>query len=202
MKILFISDNFPPERNAAASRVYERACYWIKWGHQVTVITCAPNFPEGKLFPGYKNKFYQVEYLDGIRVVRVKSLIAANKGFFMRILDVMSFTLPAMLASLFQERPAVIAATSPSLFAAVAALLVAKMRRLPFIFEVSDLWPASIVGVGAMRDSAVIRWLEKLELFLYRHAAEIIVLSPAFKANLIARKLALKNPYRWRIGDK
>jgi len=189
MNILFFTDNFPPERNAAASRVYERACYWVKWGHQVTVVTCAPNFPEGKLFSGYKNKWYQVEMLDGIRVVRVKTFIAANKGFLLRIIDSISFTLPAIFAGICQQRPDVIAATSPSLFAAVAGLFTAKLRRIPFVLEVSDLWPASIVGVGAMRDSLAIRGLEKLELFLYHHATSIVVLSPAFKVNLVSRKI-------------
>ncbi len=189
MNILFITDNFPPERNAAASRVHERGCYWIKWGHEVTIITGAPNFPEGKLFAGYKNKFYQVESIDEMKVVRVKTFIAANKGFFLRIIDAISFTLPAVIAGLIQKRPDKIVATSPSLFAAVAAFIIAKLRRLPFILEVSDLWPASIVGVGAMRHSLLIRCLEKLELFLYHQAVEIIVLSPAFKVNLIARHI-------------
>lgn len=189
MKILFLTDNFPPERNAAASRVYERACYWLKWGHQVTVITSAPNFPEGKLFSGYKNKWCQIEYIDGIRVVRVKTFIAANKGFFLRILDQVSFAIPAILASFFQEKPEVVVATTPTPFAAIAAWMISKFRRLPFILEVSDIWPASIVGVGAMRDSILIRMLEKLELFLYRRAKSIIVLSPAFKTNLISRKI-------------
>ncbi len=141
------------------------------------------------MFAGYKNRFYQVEYLQGIRVVRVKTFIAANKGFLLRILDAISFTIPAILASIFQKKPDVIVATSPSLFAAIAALVSAKLRRLPFLLEVSDLWPASIVGVGAMRESRVIRWLEKLELFLYHHAQQIIVLSPAFKINLTKRKV-------------
>ena len=65
MHILFLTENFPPERNASASRVFERACYWVKWGHQVTVLTCAPNFPEGRVFPGYRNRWYQVETMDG-----------------------------------------------------------------------------------------------------------------------------------------
>ena len=189
MNILFLTDNFPPERNAAASRVHERACYWIKWGHQVTVITSAPNFPEGKLFPGYKNKFYQVEYIDGIRVVRVKTFIAANKGFFLRILDQVSFMIPALIAGLFAKKPDVVVATTPTPFAAVSAWLIALLRRKTFVLEVSDLWPASIVGVGAMRDSVVIRALEKLELFLYHRAQKIIVLSPAFETNLVARKI-------------
>ncbi len=190
MNILFLTDNFFPERNAAASRVYERACYWVKWGHQVTVITCTPNFPEGKVFKGYKNKWYQVENIDGIRVVRIKTFIAANKGFFLRIIDSISFTIPAIIAGLFQQKPDVVVATSPSLFAAVAGLVVAKIRRLPFVMEVSDLWPASIIGVGAMKESFLIRCLEKLELFLYRHAASLIVLSPAFQENLISRNIS------------
>ena len=76
MNILFLADNFPPERNAQASRVYERACYWQRWGHEVTVITCFPNFPEGKLYFGYRNKLREVRFIDGIRVVRTKTFIA------------------------------------------------------------------------------------------------------------------------------
>lgn len=87
MHILFLTDNFYPEGNATASRVYERACYWVKWGHQVTVITSVPNFPVGKVFEGYKNKWYQSEIIDGIRVVRVKTFIHPNKGKVLRILD-------------------------------------------------------------------------------------------------------------------
>ena len=111
MKIQFMSENFPPESNAAATRVYERACYWVKWGHQVTVITSAPNFPEGKLFPGYKNKWKQSETMSGIRVVRVKTYIAANQGITQRTFDFLSFMVTGFFAALKEERPDVIAAT-------------------------------------------------------------------------------------------
>ena len=86
MNILFLTENFPPETNAAASRVYERACYWVRWGHTVTVVTCAPNFPRGVLFDGYRNRWHQTEVMDGIRVVRVKTFIAANRGVVLRSL--------------------------------------------------------------------------------------------------------------------
>src|SRR5262245_13818810 len=76
MRILFFTENFPPEVNASASRVFERACYWVRWGHEVTVLTTAPNFPDGKLFEGYRNRLHQVETIDGIRVVRVVSFIS------------------------------------------------------------------------------------------------------------------------------
>ncbi len=187
MNILFFADNFTPERNAQASRVYERACHWAKWNHNVTVITCAPNFPEGKVFPGYQNKWYQTEILSGIRVIRVKTFIAANKGTLRRSIDYVSYMLPAFIAGLFQPQPDIVAATSPLLFAAIAGCLLAKIRRVPFVMEVSDLWPDSIVAVGAMKQNVLLRLLQWLELLLYRHAQEIVVLTTAFKQNLVAR---------------
>src|SRR5690554_7520691 len=87
MKILFLTDNFPPEVNAPANRTHEHCKEWVKKGVEVTVITCAPNFPKGKVYDGYKNKLYQTEMIDGIKVIRVWSYIAANEGFVKRILD-------------------------------------------------------------------------------------------------------------------
>ena len=113
MNILFFSENFPPETNAAATRVYERALYWARDSHAVTVLTSAPNFPEGKLFGGYANRWRQVENMDGIRVVRVKTYIAANKGVIWRTLDFISFMVSALIAGLFEKRPDVICSTSP-----------------------------------------------------------------------------------------
>ena len=190
MHILFLSDNFPPEVNASASRVFERARYWIKWGHQVTIITCAPNFPEGKVFSGYKNKWYQTENIEGIRVIRVKTFITANKGFALRIIDFLSYMFMAVIVGTWQKKPDVIIATSPQFFAAVGAWLLSKLKRKPFIFELGDLWPASITAVGAMKPSRALRLLEKLELFLYRQANQVIALTQSFKDNLISRGIA------------
>ena len=187
MHILLITDNFYPEGNAIASRVYERACYWVKWNHQVTVITSAPNFPEGKLYPGYQNKWFQKENLNSIKVIRVKTFIRSNQGFFLRILDFLSFMFPAFIAGLWQKKPDVIVTTSPQFFGAISACFVAKCKRAPFVLELGDLWPAFIVGVGAMKKSKMILFLEKIELMLYRHADRIIVVSPDFKNNLTSR---------------
>jgi glycosyltransferase involved in cell wall biosynthesis len=196
MNILFLADNFPPERNAQASRVYERACHWVRWGHQVTVITCFPNFPEGKLFPGYRNHWRRVEDRDGIRVVRVKTFIAPNAGTVLRILDFLSFMLTAFWAGLFEPRPDVLVATSPQFFAAIAGWALAATRRCPFVMELSDLWPDSIVAVGAMKPNVGLRWLEKLELFLYRRAARIVALTESFKQNLTRRAI---DPYKVQV---
>ncbi|MEZ7863697.1 MAG: glycosyltransferase family 4 protein, partial [Rhodospirillales bacterium] len=177
MRILFITENFPPETNAAATRVFERALYWVQDGHDVTVITSAPNFPQGKLHAGWKNKWYHTKFHEGIRVVRVKTYITANRGTTRRMLDFLSFMITAFIAGLFEKRPNVIVATSPQFFAAVCGYALGGVRRIPFVFELGDLWPASIIAVGAMRPSFYLRLMEKLELFLYRRSACVVALT-------------------------
>jgi colanic acid biosynthesis glycosyl transferase WcaI len=196
MNILFLSDNFPPEVSAAASRVYERACYWVQEKHRVSVITSAPNFPWGKLYDGYKNSWVQKEQMDNINVIRVKTFMAPNKGFFLRTVDFISYMIMAVIVGSFQQKPDVIIATSPQFFAAVGGWALSKIKRVPFIFEISDLWPESIKGLGLMGDSFVYRSLEKLELFLYRQSRLIIVQTNAFKENLVARGI---NPLKIKI---
>jgi glycosyltransferase involved in cell wall biosynthesis len=187
VRILFLTENFPPETNAAATRVYERALYWVKDGHLVTIITSAPNFPQGKLYAGWKNKWYQTEIHEGIRVVRIKTYITANRGTTRRMLDFVSFMITAFFAGLFEKRPDVIAATSPQFFAAVCGWALGSVRRIPFVFELGDLWPASIIAVGAMHPNFYLQLMEKLELFLYHRSASVAALTHAFKKNLIKR---------------
>jgi glycosyltransferase involved in cell wall biosynthesis len=187
VKILFLSDNFPPEGNAPATRLYEHAVRWVKAGHTVTVVTCAPNFPEGKLFPGFRNSWRQVEDVDGIRVVRVKSYITANDGFVRRSLDYLSFMAMGFAMSLLEAQPDVVVATSPQFFAAFAGWAVSVFKRRPFVFELRDLWPASIVAVGVMVESPVIALLEKVERFLYRRADAVVAVTEAFRTDLISR---------------
>ena len=187
MKILFFSENFYPETNAAANRVFERAQIWATAGHDVTIICTAPNFPDGKVFDGYKNSWYRKEFVENIKVVRVKTFIAPNKGTFFRILDFLSFCLMGLVASFFQKRPDAVVATSPQFFTAITGWLTSKFKRRPFIFEVSDIWPASISAVEVVRDGFWLQLMESLELFLYKQAAKIIVLSPAFKTNIVSR---------------
>jgi len=195
MKILFFTENFPPETNAAATRVFERAVYWARWGHEVTVITCAPNFPHGKVFDGYRNAWHQVEDMSGIRVVRVKTFIAANQGVVRRSLDFLSFLVTGFVAGLFQAKPDVVAATSPQFFAAVAGWAVGVCRRRPFVFELGDLWPNSISAVGAMKKGLLLSLMEKVELFLYRRSAAVAALTQAFKDNLVSRGIPAEKIY-------
>jgi glycosyltransferase involved in cell wall biosynthesis len=187
LHILFLTDNFPPESNAPASRTFEHCREWVRAGHQVTVVTCAPNFPKGKVFDGYRNRLWQQEVMSGMRVIRVWSYITANEGFVKRILDYQSFMLSATLAAPFVRSVDVVVGTSPQFFTACAAYWVSRMKRIPFVFELRDMWPESIKAVGAMKDSAVIRVLERIEMFLYRKAARIVTVTHAFKDTLMRR---------------
>jgi glycosyltransferase involved in cell wall biosynthesis len=187
MHILFLTDNFPPEVNAPASRTYEHCLEWIRSGHQVTVVTCFPNFPTGKIYPGFRNRPWRWEEMDGIRVLRVWSYISANKGFIKRTLDYISYMVSASLAAPWVRKPDVVIGTSPQFFTVCAAWLVSRIRRVPFIFELRDLWPESIKAVGAMKDSLPIRLLEKLELFLYHQAAAVVSVTRSFREILIKR---------------
>lgn len=187
MNILFLTDNFPPEVNAPASRTFEHCRAWVQAGHRVTVITGAPNFPKGKVFAGYRNRLWQRETMDGIDVVRVWTYITANAGFVRRTLDYLSFMVTGFLAGLVQRRPDVIVGTSPQFFTNCAAWMLSVLRWRPFVFELRDLWPESIKTVGAMEDSAALRLMERLELFLYRRAAAVVAVTESFRRNLIAR---------------
>ena len=187
MHILFLTDNFPPEVNAPASRTFEHCREWVRAGHKVTVITGAPNFPAGKVFEGYRNAWRSYESVQGIEVIRVWTYISANEGFLRRTLDYASFMVSAALAALDVRDVDVTVATSPHLFTPWAACVVGLLKRRPYIFELRDLWPESIRAVGAMKNSWILAALERLELFLYRKAAHVVSVTHAFKENLIAR---------------
>lgn len=187
MHILFLTDNFPPEVNAPASRTFEHCREWAALGEKVTVITCAPNFPRGKVFDGFRNRLWQCQIIDGIRVIRVWSFIAANDGFTLRIFDYISFMITGTLAAFFVHKVDVVIGTSPQFFTVCAAWVVSRLKRIPWVFELRDIWPESIKAVGAMNDSFAIRLLERLELFLYRQATCIIPVTQSFKSALIER---------------
>ncbi|MDG5767486.1 glycosyltransferase family 4 protein [Balneolales bacterium ANBcel1] len=186
MRILFITDNFPPEVNAPATRTYEHCREWVRMGANVTVITCFPNFPQGKVYEGYKNQRIRKERIEGIDVIRVWSYITPNEGFVRRTVDYMSFAMSAFFAGLTQK-PDVIIATSPQFFTTWTGFALSLIKRKPWVFELRDLWPESIKSVGAIHDGFLYRFLEKIELFLYRKAHHIIPNTYAFGDNLVGR---------------
>lgn len=187
MRILFVSHYFPPEVNAPASRTHEHCREWVRKGHEVTVLTGVPNHPRGVLFEGYENRWIQEEAVDGIRVIRTWMFLSANEGFGGRIANYLLFALAAVLACPKADRPDVVIATSPQFFAGLAGMVISRLRGAPFVLEVRDLWPESIVQLGQMKSRPLLRFLEWLETRLYRSAAGVVVNTSTFIDHIAAR---------------
>ena len=185
MRILFFSHYFPPEVNAPATRTYDNCKRWVELGHEVTVITCAPNCPSGVVFEGYQNKPYQREEVDGIDVVRVWTYIAANEGTIKRIANYTSYLMTSVLAAAGLQRPDVIVATSPQFFCGWSGVLTHLWRGIPFVLEIRDLWPDSITAVGAMQQPALLRLLYQLEDWMYKAATHIVTVGDGYKEELL-----------------
>jgi hypothetical protein len=186
MHILVLTDRFTPEVTAVSVRTHAHAKVWLALGHEVTVVTSAPNFPRGEVFGGYENKLYQEEFIDGIRVIRIGTYMCANEGMLKRSFDYLSFMFSAILQCGRFPNYDVLIATSPPIFVAMAGSIIGWLKRKPWVFEVRDLWPASIAAVGASQ-SPLLKLVEKYELFLYRSAARVIVLTHSFKRDLSKR---------------
>lgn len=186
MKLLFLTDNFVPESNAPATRTYEHCKEWVRKGADVTVITCNPNFPYGKVYEGYKNRLYQTEVVDGIKVIRVWSYMTENKGTIKRIIDYFSYAISASIAGLFVKADLIVA-TSPQLFTALAGCVLGKLKRTPWIFELRDLWPEGIKDTGAIKQKKILDFLVGMEMCLYRKSNFVVTVTKGLKSNLISR---------------
>ena len=184
--ILLITDNFMPETNASATRAWAHARIWAAKGYKVKVLTTAPNFPFGKVYEGYSNKVFSKNFDCGVEIFRVWSFISENKGFFMRVLDFISFGITAFFVGLFIKSDKIIA-TSPQFFVALSAMAISFFKRTPWIMEVRDLWPDSIKSVGLLNDGIIFTFLKKLEMICYKSSSKIIVVTKTMVSELIKK---------------
>lgn len=189
LKILYISQYFPPEMGAPAARVSELSRHWVEAGHEVTVLTGFPNHPDGVLRPEYRRNFrrgFMREKLNGVEVVRTFLLPFPNRKPHERILNYSSFCASAALAGSFQSRPDVVIATSPQLLVGLSGWWIARLKDVPFVLEVRDLWPESLtaVGIGNQR-SLMHHTIGRIASFLYSACDHIAVVTPAFREHLI-----------------
>jgi glycosyltransferase involved in cell wall biosynthesis len=191
VKILYLSQYFPPEMGAPAARVSELARHWVESGHQVTVLTGFPNHPTGVIPPDYGRKFRKLvhrESVDNIRVVRTWLLPFPNRKAHERILNYLSFCLSASLTGSFLSQPDVIIASTPQLFVGLSGWWLGRIRKTPFILEVRDLWPDSITASGMGREGSMpIRVIRAVAGFLYRSCEHIVVVTPAFREDLVSK---------------
>jgi glycosyltransferase involved in cell wall biosynthesis len=187
MHILFLTHYFPPEVNAPASRTYENAKRWVRAGHRVTVLTCVPNHPRGRVYPGYENELLQWDEKDRIKILRVITYLSANEGFVRRTANYVSYMLFAALLSPVVRDVDIVVSTSPQFFCGMAGFFVSRLKRVPWVLEIRDLWPDSIISVDAMRHEGIIASLRRLESFMYRKADHIVCLSNSFKQHIEQR---------------
>jgi colanic acid biosynthesis glycosyl transferase WcaI len=181
MKILFLSQYFPPEMGAPAARVSEMAKAWAELGHEVTVLTALPNHPTGVVPPEYRRRPFFRESRHGHSVVRVWLYVAANRGAVKRSASFVSFLISStLMGAVLTARPDVIIATSPQLLVGAAGLALSRLKRVPFVLEVRDLWPKAAVELKVMSDGVLLRGLELLERNLYQAAARVAVVSEEF----------------------
>jgi glycosyltransferase involved in cell wall biosynthesis len=191
LHILFLSHYFFPEVNAPATRTYEHCKRWVSDGHQVTVVTGAPNCPDGVVYKGHRNRLYQKQIIDGIRVIRLWTFIAPNKGSSKRIANYLSYLfLPLIYSVFFIRKVDVMVATSPQFFCGWAGVICRLLRKWPFVLEVRDIWPDSIVTVGAMRKSLAISCLEQLERIMYKSANHIVTLGNGYAQNIVSKGIS------------
>ncbi|MCO8123452.1 glycosyltransferase family 4 protein [Stieleria sp. TO1_6] len=191
MKIVFFSHYYSPEGNAPASRTSEHCSRWVKQPgvEQVTVITCAPNVPEGKVYSGYRNRLWpQRETIDGVDVIRVWTYLRPNPSRGGLIINYVSYLMSALFAFVFLvRRPNVIVATTPQFFCGIAGVLASWLKWRPLVLEVRDIWPESIVTVGAIRRGLLIRVLERMERWMYRSASQIVAVGPGYRDNILSK---------------
>jgi glycosyltransferase involved in cell wall biosynthesis len=187
MRILYLSHYFHPEGNAPAKRVYEMCRRWVRSGHEVTILTCAPNVPSGVVYDGYRNSWLRRETVEGIETIRVWTYLAANRGRGLRIVNYLSYMVLAVIAGLRTQRPDLVIATTPQFFCGWAGVWVSRLRRLPFILEIRDIWPESIVAVGALGSPRLLRVIEYWERNMYRAATRIVTVGEGYQQQLEAR---------------
>jgi colanic acid biosynthesis glycosyl transferase WcaI len=189
MKILYVSQYFPPEMGAPAGRAAELSRLWAEDGHEVTVLTGFPNHPTGIVPPEYRRKFRRLvahETYHDVSVVRTWLFPFPNRKTYERILNYSSFCVSSATTGIFLHQPEVVIATSPQLLVGLAGWWLARCNGVPFVFEVRDLWPESLAAVGiGNRNSLLHRSLAKIAGFLYRSCDRLVVVSPAFKEYLV-----------------
>ena len=189
MKILYVSQYFPPEMGAPAARAAELAMHWIKEGHEVSVLTGFPNHPTGVVPPEYRKQFRRLvtrELWNGVKLIRTWLLPFPNRKPYERMLNYSSFCISSALTGIFVAKPDVLIATSPQLLVALSGWWIGAIRRTPFVFEVRDLWPESLAAVGVGEGNSLLnRVLGKIAGFLYKRSDHIVVVTHAFKTFLI-----------------
>jgi glycosyltransferase involved in cell wall biosynthesis len=201
MRILIVTHYFPPEIGAPQARLSEMARRWSESGDDITVLTGMPNHPTGVVPPEYRRCVRRTERVDGYRVVRTWLYATPNEGLVKKTLGHLSFMMTSlMLGARRSGRADVVVVSSPTFFSIFSAWALARLKRAPLVIDVRDLWPAIFIELGVLTDRRLIRVLEWLELWAYRQAARVVVVSEGFRDDLIRRGVSAGKVHTVRNG--
>jgi len=187
MHILIIHQAFADLNEAGGTRHYEMARFLVQRGHTVTIIASPISYITGD------SKQEKIAWLTeqhpepGITVLRSYAYPALHRSFFHRLVNFLSFMLSSFLTGLNVKKVDIVWGTCPPIFQGVTAWLVARLKGIPFLFEVRDLWPKFAIAVGVLNNPVIIRMSEWLEKFLYRRADRLIVNSPGYIEHVAKR---------------
>ena len=186
MKILLINQSFVPPDEPGHTRHFEMAQYLRRCGHEMVIVASDSNYQTGLRTVQRKGLYIEQE-IDGIRVLRAYSAQTLHLSYFGRFISFLSFMLSSVWAALHVKDVDLILGTTPPIFQAVSAWLVAFIRRKPFLLEVRDLWPEFAISMGVIKNPMVIALAHWLEAFLYARATHILVNSPAYKKHIVSK---------------
>jgi colanic acid biosynthesis glycosyl transferase WcaI len=185
MRILLLTQWFEPEPTLKGL-VFVREL--AARGHDVEVLTGFPNYPGGEVYPGYRIRHWQQERIDGIRVLRVALYPSHDKSGFRRALNYASFAFSAaVIGTALVRKPDVLYVYNPPATVGFPAVVLGLLRRVPFVYDVCDLWPDTVAASGMLPSPAAVALLGKWCDFVYRRARHIVVVSPGFKQQLVRR---------------
>ena len=188
MRILILTQWYPPE---PVLLIQELAQTLQEFGHDVTVLTGFPNYPSGKLYPGYRLRLCQRETVDGVKVVRVPIFSEHSRSGLLRALNYLSFALSsALLGFWLVTRPDVMFVYHPPLTVGIPAFVLSRLWRIPFIYQIQDMWPETLSATGMLNNKAILQWIAQFAHWVYKHATAICIISPGFHKNLLAKGVA------------
>ena len=191
MRLLLIHQAFVGPKESGGTRHYEFGHHFVNHGHRFTVVASQVDYLSGRRSPQSRGIVCE-QTVDGVRVLRAYALATLHRSFVWRVISFLSFMLTSTWAGLRSGPVDVVMGTSPPIFQAVSAWLVAALRRKPFLLEVRDLWPDFAIDMRVLKNPALI-WLSRwLENFLYRHADHLLVNSPAYRDYLVAKGIAAR----------
>jgi glycosyltransferase involved in cell wall biosynthesis len=184
MHVLLIHQAFVSGQEAGGTRHYELGRHLVEWQHRLTVIASPVSYLTGRITAESRGRGRRRGQVDGIEIIRAWAYTGRHRSFFARLLSFLSFMVLSFVGALRVKRVDVVWGTTPPIFQAVTAYLVARLKHAPFLLEVRDLWPDFAVEVGVLRNPLLIWASRRLERFLYRHADRLLVNSPGFIPHL------------------